>query len=140
MPESRSQAPRRPDYAGAALSIAGLGLVLWSLIEAPARGWTSPRVLAAGTGGLVVLAMFVLWEGRTSHPMLNLALFRERALTGAVCSMAMVAFGLFGTLFLLTQFLQFSLGYSALAAGHQGAARGWHDRGRGAARRATSCG
>ncbi|HTR94196.1 MAG TPA: DHA2 family efflux MFS transporter permease subunit [Trebonia sp.] len=117
VPESRSPAPRRPDYAGAVLSIAGLGLLLWSLIEAPARGWTSPRVLAAGTGGLVVLALFVLWEGRTSHPMLNLALFRERALTGAVCSMAMVAFGLFGTLFLLTQYLQFSLGYSALAAG-----------------------
>jgi EmrB/QacA subfamily drug resistance transporter len=117
VPESRSPAPRRPDYAGAAMSIAGLGLVLWSLIEAPAGGWTSPRVIAAGTGGLVVLAMFVAWESRTSHPMLNLALFRERALTGAVCSMAMVAFGLFGTLFLMTQFLQFSLGYSALAAG-----------------------
>jgi len=54
VPESRSPAPRRPDYAGAAASIAGLGLLLWSLIEAPTRGWTSPRVLAAGTGGLEV--------------------------------------------------------------------------------------
>jgi EmrB/QacA subfamily drug resistance transporter len=117
VPESRSQASRRPDYAGAVLSIAGLGLLLWSLIEAPTSGWTSPRVLAAGTGGLVVLALFAAWESRTTHPMLNLALFRERALTGAVCSMAMVGFGLFGALFLLTQFLQFSLGYSALAAG-----------------------
>ena len=117
IPESRSEAPRRPDYLGAAASIAGLGLLLWSLIEAPVRGWTSPRVLAAGLGGLFVLALFVLWESRTAHPILNLALFRKRALTGAVCSMAMVAFGLFGALFLLTQFLQFSLGYSALAAG-----------------------
>lgn len=117
VPESRSQTPRRPDFAGAVLSIAGLGLLLWSLIEAPAHGWTSPQVLAAGTGGLAVLAMFAAWEGRTSHPMLNLALFRKRALTGAVCSMAMLAFGLFGTLFLMTQFLQFNLGYSALAAG-----------------------
>jgi EmrB/QacA subfamily drug resistance transporter len=117
VPESRSPAPRRPDYAGAALSIAGLGLLLWSLIEAPARGWTSVRVLAAGAGGLAVLALFVWWEHRTAQPMLNLALFRNRALTGAVCSMALVMFGLFGALFLLTQFLQFSLGYSALAAG-----------------------
>jgi EmrB/QacA subfamily drug resistance transporter len=117
VPESRGLAPRRPDYAGAALSIAGLGLLLWSLIEAPARGWTSVRVLAAGAGGLAVLALFVWWENRTAQPMLNLALFRKRALTGAVCSMAMVMFGLFGALFLLTQFLQFSLGYSALAAG-----------------------
>ena len=117
VPESRSPVPRRPDYAGAAASITGLGLLLWSLIEAPTRGWTSPRVLAAGAGGLVVLALFAAWESRTAHPMLNLSLFRSRALTGAVCSMAMVAFGLFGALFLLTQFLQFSLGYSALAAG-----------------------
>ncbi len=117
VPESRSHAPRRPDFAGAVLSIAGLGLLLWSLIEAPVRGWTSVRVLAAATGGAAVLVLFALWESRTPHPMLNLGLFRERALSGAVCSMAMVAFGLFGTLFLLTQFLQFSLGYSALAAG-----------------------
>jgi EmrB/QacA subfamily drug resistance transporter len=117
IPESRNRAARRPDLAGAALSIAGLGLLLWSLIEAPVRGWTSPRVLAAGTGGLAVLALFTLWENRTSHPMLNLAFFRNRAFSGAVCSIGMVTFGLYGTLFLLTQFLQFSLGYSALEAG-----------------------
>ena len=117
VPESRNPAARRPDLAGAALSVAGLGLMLWSLIEAPIRGWTSPRVLAAGTGGLAVLALFTLWESRTSHPMLNLAFFRNRAFSGAVCSMAMVTFGLYGALFLLTQFLQFSLGYSALEAG-----------------------
>src|SRR5215472_93406 len=56
--ESRSQAIRPPDLVGAALSIAGLGLVLWSLIEAPVRGWTSLLVLAAGSGGLAVLTLF----------------------------------------------------------------------------------
>ncbi len=117
IPESRNHAARRPDLAGAALSIAGLGLLLWSLIEAPVQGWASPRVLAAGAGGLAVLAVFTLWERWTSHPMLNLAFFRDRAFSGAVCSVAMVTFGLYGTLFLLTQYLQFSLGYSALAAG-----------------------
>ncbi len=117
IPESRSQTPRRPDLAGAALSIAGLGLVLWSLIEAPVRGWTSGRVLAAGAGGLAVLALFAVWESRTASPMLNLGFFRNRAFTGAITSMGMVTFGLFGSLFLLTQYLQFSLGYSALAAG-----------------------
>jgi MFS family permease len=73
--------------------------------------------IAAGTGGLAVLALFTLWESRTSRPMLNLAFFRNRAFTGAVTSVGMVTFGLFGTLFLLTQFLQFSLGYSAFEAG-----------------------
>jgi EmrB/QacA subfamily drug resistance transporter len=117
IPESRNPAARRPDLAGAALSIAGLGLLLWSLIEAPVRGWTSTRVLAAGAVGLAVLAVFALWENRTAHPMLNLAFFRQRAFSGAVTSVGMVTFGLYGTLFLLTQFLQSSLGYSALAAG-----------------------
>lgn len=117
IPESRGAAARQPDLAGAALSMAGLGLVLWSLIEAPVQGWTSSRVLAAGVGGLAVLALFVVRESRTPYPMLNLTFFRHRAFTGAVCSMGMVAFGLFGALFLLTQYLQFSLGYSALAAG-----------------------
>jgi hypothetical protein len=117
IPESRSDAARRPDLAGAVLSIAGLGLLLWSLIEAPVRGWSSARVIAAGAAGIAVLALFARWESRSSHPMLKLAFFRNRAFSGAVCSVGMVTFGLFGTLFLLTQYLQFSLGYSALAAG-----------------------
>jgi len=117
IPESRNQAARQPDLTGAMLSMAGLGLVLWSLIDAPLRGWTSTRVLAAGAGGLGVLGLFILWENRTTHPMLNLAFFRQRAFTGAVCSVGMVTFGLYGALFLLTQYLQFGLGYSALAAG-----------------------
>jgi len=117
VPESRGDTARRPDLAGATLSIVGLGLLLWSLIEAPVRGWSSARVLAAGAGGIAVLALFALWESRTSHPMLRLGFFRNRAFSGAICSVALVTFGLYGTLFLLTQYLQFSLGYSALAAG-----------------------
>jgi EmrB/QacA subfamily drug resistance transporter len=117
IPDSRNPAARRPDLPGAALSIVGLGLLLWSLIEAPVRGWTSVRVLAALTCGLVVLAVFVFWENRTAHPMLSLSFFSKRAFSGAVASVGLTMFGLFGALFLLTQFLQFSLGYSALAAG-----------------------
>ena len=99
------------------MSIAGLGLVLWSLIEAPVRGWSSPRVIGTGIGGLAVLAAFVVWERASSHPMLNIAFFRRRRFSAAVCSVGMVMFGLFGALFVLTQYLQFSLGYSALQAG-----------------------
>ena len=99
------------------MSIAGLGLVLWSLIEAPVRGWSSPRVIGAGVGGLAVLAAFVAWERASSHPMLNVSFFRRRRLSAAVSSVGLVMFGLFGALFVLTQYLQFSLGYSALQAG-----------------------
>ena len=94
-----------------------LGLLLWSLIEAPVRGWSSPVVIGAGACGLVVLAVFAAWEWVSSHPMLNLEFFRHRRFSAAVGSVGLVTFGLFGTLFVMTQFLQFGLGYSALQAG-----------------------
>ena len=117
IPDSKNPAALPPDVAGALMSIAGLGLVLWSLIEAPVRGWSSPLVIGAGLGGLAVLAAFVVWERASSHPMLNIAFFRRRRFSAAVCSVGLVMFGLFGALFVLTQYLQFSLGYSALQAG-----------------------
>jgi EmrB/QacA subfamily drug resistance transporter len=117
VPESRNPAALAPDFTGALMSIVGLGLLLWSLIEAPARGWTSPLVLAAGASGLTALALFTAWERRSSHPMLNMRFFRNRRFSAAISSVGLVTFGLFGALFVLTQYLQFSLGYSALQAG-----------------------
>lgn len=117
VPDSRNPAALSPDLAGSALSIAGLALLLWSIIEAPVHGWSSGRVIGAGVAGLAVLAVFAAWERITSHPMLNLQFFRKRAFSAAVSSIGLVAFGLFGALFVLTQFLQFNLGYTALQAG-----------------------
>ena len=117
VPDSRNSDALAPDLAGALMSISGLGLLLWSLIEAPVDGWTSVRVLGVGASGLACLALFAFWERTTSHPMLNMEFFRNRRFSAAVCSVGLATFGMFGTLFVLTQFLQFSLGYSALAAG-----------------------
>ena len=117
IPDSKNPHALPPDVAGALMSIAGLGLVLWSLIEAPVRGWSSPLVIGAGIGGLAVLAAFAAWERASSHPMLNIGFFRRRRFSAAVSSVGLVMFGLFGALFVLTQYLQFSLGYSALQAG-----------------------
>ncbi len=117
VPDSKNPAARRPDVVGALLSIAGIGLVLWAIIEAPANGWSSLRVAAPGVAGLALLAGFAAWERSSSHPMLNLRFFRARSFSCAVSSMGLVSFGLIGSLFALTQFLQFNLGYSALDAG-----------------------
>ena len=117
VPDSRNRASRKPDLPGAVASITGLGLLLWSLIEAPVRGWSSVRVLAALAGGIAILAVFAWWERKTAHPMLPVSFFCRRAFSGAVTSVALTMFGLFGALFLLTQYLQFGLGYSALATG-----------------------
>jgi EmrB/QacA subfamily drug resistance transporter len=117
VPDSSNPDARRPDLAGAVLSIAGLGLLLWSIIEAPLRGWSSPVVLGTGIGGLAVLAAFAAWERVTAHPMLRLEFFANSRFTAAIASVGMVMFGLFGALFIMTQFLQFDLGYTPLQAG-----------------------
>jgi EmrB/QacA subfamily drug resistance transporter len=117
VPESRNPSAQRPDLVGSLLSIAGLGLVLYAIIEAPAHGWTSTRVLATGLGGLAIVAAFIVWERLSTHPMLNLHFFRKRSFSAPIVATAMTMFGLFGALFVLTQFLQFQLGYTPLEAG-----------------------
>ncbi|HCU94029.1 MAG TPA: MFS transporter [Actinobacteria bacterium] len=117
VPDSKNPAAKRPDLAGALLSTSGLGLVLWAIIEAPAHGWSSALVIGAGLAGVAVLGLFTVWELRSSHPMLDLSFFRNRRFSGAITSVGLVTFGLIGSLFVLTQFLQFELGYTALQAG-----------------------
>ena len=107
----------RPDPVGAVLSIVGLGLLLWSIIEGPTQGWSSGIVLGVGFASLVALAGFVTWESRCTHPMLNLRFFRRRSFSVALAAECLGVFGLMGALFLSTQFLQFDLGLSPLAAG-----------------------
>jgi EmrB/QacA subfamily drug resistance transporter len=117
VPDSKNPAAKAPDLAGAGLSMAGTGVILWSIIEAPSRGWSSPLVIGAGAGGLAVLALFAVWEKVTDHPMLNLSFFRQRPFSAAILAVVTLTFGLFGALFVLTQFLQLALGFTALQAG-----------------------
>ncbi len=117
VPNSRNLSSLRPDPAGSVLSVGGMALLLFGVIDAPTRGWTSPVVLGAIAGAMVVLAVFVAWERHSSHPMLPLSFFGSRRFSASVAAMALVFFALMGGLFLLTQYLQFSLGYSALQTG-----------------------
>ena len=97
--------------------MAGIGVILWSIIEAPTRGWSSPLVIGAGAVGLAVLALFASWERITDHPMLNLSFFRRRPFSAAIPAVVPLTFGLLGALFVLTQFLQLALGFTDLQAG-----------------------
>ena len=117
VPDSKNADAQAPDLLGAAASIAGIGMVLWSIIEAPTRGWSSSLVIAVGVGGLAVLALFVAWERITTHPLLDLSFFRQRSFSAGLPGVAAVTFGLYGALFVLTQFMQFFLGYTPLQAG-----------------------
>jgi threonine dehydrogenase-like Zn-dependent dehydrogenase len=69
VPNSLDPNAQRPDAFGALLSVAGLGLALWAVIEAPVHGWTSALVLGTGATGLLTLALFVAWEAHSKHPM-----------------------------------------------------------------------
>ncbi len=117
VPDSRNPAARPPDVPGALLSIAALGLVLFALIEAPTRGWTSALVSGTGAAGLAALGGFVGWERLSPHPMLNLGFFRERRFSGAAIPLGLGMFALFGSTLLLALFIQFVLGHNALQAG-----------------------
>jgi EmrB/QacA subfamily drug resistance transporter len=117
VPDSRNPDARAPDLPGAALSIAGIGSLLWAIIEAPTRGWSSPLVIGVGAAGLAILSTFAAWERRTTSPMLNLDLFRKRSFSAALPGVAAVSFGLYGALFVMTQFFQFNLGFAPLQAG-----------------------
>lgn len=117
VPDSRNLGADRPDPAGAGLSTVGLAVLLWGIIEAPGRSWSSPVIVAALAGGVGLLACFVAWERHCDHPMLRVAFFRSRRFSAAIGAMALVLFGLLGAFFLETQWLQFNLGYSPLQTG-----------------------
>lgn len=117
VPDSKNSYAKSPDPVGVVLSTAGMGLLLWGIIEAPNRGWESPASIGVLAAAALVLTLFVSWERRCTHPMLELGFFRSRRFSVAMGAMGSVIFALMGSLFLLTQYFQFSLGYSALQTG-----------------------
>lgn len=115
--ESRERTPSRFDPWGVLGSVAGIGLLVWTTIEAPERGWTSTTTLVGFSGAAVALAAFVAWEARRPHPLLDVRLFTDPRFSAATGSIALAFFGLFGFIFLITQYFQAVRGYGTLAAG-----------------------
>lgn len=113
VPNSRAREARRLDWTGALLSVAAVASVLWAVIEGPDRGWTSPAVLLAFGTGALLLGTFMAWQRGSAAPMLPLRIFRHRALAVGDVLILTGAFALIGTLFVVVQYLQFVLGYSA---------------------------
>ena len=117
VPTSRDPHAPRTDRAGFALSTATIGLLVYTIIEAPDHGWGSARTLGGFALTAVLAAAFVAWERRTEQPMLDLSLFRNPRFTAASGSVAISFFALSGFIFLVTQYFQFLKGYGPLSTG-----------------------
>ncbi|MEV4229882.1 MFS transporter [Streptomyces bobili] len=107
----------RLDMAGMVLAAAGLCAVVWAIVHGEPDGWTSATVLGAFAAGVVLLAVFVAWEARVAQPMLPLSFYRVRAFTLTNLVSAAMYFGVFGSLFLLAQYLQIAPPRTPLEAG-----------------------
>ncbi len=105
------------DVTGVLLGSAGLFGVVFALIRSNGAGWSSSEVLLPLIAGGAVLGAFVAWEKRTAHPMLPMRLFRNRTFTATNIAALLFSFGMFGSIFLLAQFLQTVQHYSPLSAG-----------------------
>src|SRR6185503_2596098 len=102
---------------GLGLISAGLFGIVWGLINGNGQGWASPEIIASLAIGTALVAVFVGWELRTPAPMLPMRFFRKPAFALANLSSLFMFFGMFGSIFLLSQFFQTVQGYSPLSAG-----------------------
>ncbi len=116
VPKSRDPEESQFDPVGAVLSIIGVVALVYGLIEAPDKGWMSIGTIAAFAVALVVLALFVAWELHTPEPMLDMHYFKRPAFSTGTGGMILVFVAMYGVMFLITQYFQLVLGYSALSA------------------------
>jgi DHA2 family multidrug resistance protein-like MFS transporter len=117
LPESRDSNPGRFDPIGAVGSIATIGTLVWTLIEAPKHGWGSSTTIGGLVLAAVLLTAFVGWEIRRVHPLLDVTLFTNARFAAGSAAIMAAFFGLFGFIFLITQYFQAVRGYGTLHAG-----------------------
>jgi EmrB/QacA subfamily drug resistance transporter len=117
VPTSRDPATPRLDVGGLVLSTLAIGTLVYTIIEAPERGWTAPATLAGFALALAGTVAFVAWERRRPEPMIDVTLFRNLRFSAASGSVMVAFFALAGFVFLITQYFQFLKGYSPLGTG-----------------------
>jgi EmrB/QacA subfamily drug resistance transporter len=105
------------DIPGTLLASGGLFGIVYGLVRGPADGWTSSLVLTGLFAGTALLTAFILYSLRAKNPMLPMRLFRSRAFSGINAASLLMFLGMFGSIFLLSQFMQGVLGYSPTEAG-----------------------
>ncbi|WP_306332653.1 MFS transporter [Streptomyces sp. KL118A] len=115
---AESYAPgARLDMVGTLLASGGLFGIVYALVRGPIDGWSSATVLVSLSAGVVLLAGFIRHGMRHKSPMLPMRLFRSRAFAGINAASLLMFLGMFGSIFLLSQYMQGVLGYSPTEAG-----------------------
>ena len=117
VPESRDANPRRLDWFGAILEVAGVSAVVYAIIEQPVHGWGDAQVLLPLIGGGALVAAFVAWELRARTPLVDLGLFRSARFSWATFAFVVVGFAMTGVMFIVSPFLQVVQGYDAQSTG-----------------------
>ncbi len=102
------------DLVGSGLSVIGLVSLVYAIIEAPTHGWLSLATIGVAGLGLLVLGVFVWWELRNKHPMLDVRLFKIPAFGISSAVLILVFFALMGMFFNMSQLMQFVYDYSPL--------------------------
>ncbi len=115
--ESKSSEKQGLDFIGILTSSLGLVGVTYGVIEVGERGWGDPITLTSIIGGLLLLILFILWERRARHPLVDPALFRSRSFTWGTVLATIISFAMFGVLFVMPQYFQAVEGVEALSAG-----------------------
>src|SRR5215210_2953622 len=105
------------DLPGLVLASGGLLGIVWGLVRGNSQGWGSVEIVGSLVAGAAVLALFVAWELRAANPMLPMRFFRSRVFALANVASLLMFFGMFGSIFLLSQFFQTVQGYSPLGSG-----------------------
>ncbi|MEU7717475.1 MFS transporter [Streptomyces tibetensis] len=105
------------DVPGTLLASGGLFGIVYGLVRGPVDGWTGGLVLTGIFAGTALLTGFVLYSTRAKNPMLPMRLFRSRAFAGINAASLLMFLGMFGSIFLLSQYMQGVLGYSPTEAG-----------------------
>ena len=111
------EADRRIDWAGILFSAVGLGAPVFALIQQPTHGWSDSMVYGPLIGGIAVFALFLVWESRYRHAMLDLSLFKVRNFSITNIETLVVYSGLIGAFFFITLFLPQTAGYTPIQAG-----------------------
>jgi EmrB/QacA subfamily drug resistance transporter len=117
LPESRDSNPGSFDLIGALGSVAAISALVWTLIEAPKNGWGSGTTLGGLAAAAVLMTAFVAWEAHRTHPLFDVHLFTNARFSAGSAAITAAFFGLFGFIFLITQYFQAVRGYDTLKAG-----------------------